>query len=194
MDFGTRMKKYEFGAMIALGFAYISMKNNEKFVLSTFDDKLEFFRPQKGAHQLASILHYLNSKQAKGASSFEKSLLTYRSLISSKALIVIISDFFYDTEEIKNILHRYKGNKIKLIQILDVMETKMNIEGDYNLIDLESDAKMRTFMDAFLRKQYFDKLSLHNTRILEVCGDVRADFFTVNNSENIFDVFYKVLS
>src|SRR3989344_6349154 len=108
MDFGNKIKKYDFASMIALGFSYIAMKNNEKFVLSTFDDKLEFFRPQKGKHQLASILQYLNNKKAGGVSSFEKSLLSYKNLISSKALIIIISDFFYDTNEIQAILHRYK--------------------------------------------------------------------------------------
>ncbi len=194
MDFGSKIKKYEFGAMIALGFSYIAMKNNEKFVLSTFDDKLEFFKPQKGKHQLASILEYLNSKQAKGVSSFEKSLLSYRSLINSKAMVIIISDFFYSPEEIKNILHRYKGNKIKLIQTLDYLENNMNLEGDYNLIDLESDARMRTFIDPFLRKQYFEKLNAHNAMIVEACNSVKADFFKVTNDENIFDVFYRILT
>ncbi len=193
MDFGTKIKKYEFASMIALGFAYIAMKNNEKFVLSTFDDKLEFFKPQKGAHQLASILHYLNGKQAKGVSSFERSLLAYNALINSKALVVIISDFFYSAEEIKNILYRYKGNKIKLIQVLDSMERVMDLEGDYNLIDLESDEKMHTFIDAFLRKQYFQKLGHHNWQIRETCSSVGADFFTVSNDENIFDIFYRIL-
>ncbi|MBS3175109.1 DUF58 domain-containing protein [Candidatus Woesearchaeota archaeon] len=194
MDFGNKIKKSDFAAMIALGFSYIAMKNNEKFVLSTFDDKLEFFRPQKGAHQLASILRYLNSKQAKGISSFEKSLVSYRSLINSKAMVIIISDFFYDTNEIKNILHRYKGNKIKLIQVLDSMEKKMDIEGDYNLIDLETDGRMHTFVDSFLKKQYFNKLEMHNASIIDACGSVKADFFSVSSDEGIFDVFYKVLS
>src|SRR3989344_2281033 len=194
MDFGTKIKKYEFASKIALGFAYIAMKNNEKFVLSTFDDKLEFFRPQKGKHQLASILQYLNNKKAGGVSSFEKSLLSYKSLINSKALIVIISDFFYDTNEIQAILHRYKRNKIKLIQVLDVLEKNMDIEGDFNLVDLESDDKMRTFIDPFLKKKYFERLHEHNGLIKDSCSSVHADFYSVGSDENIFDVFYRILT
>src|SRR3989344_7680955 len=48
MDFGSKIKKYEYASMIALGFSYIALKNNEKFVLSSFDDKLEFFKYKKG--------------------------------------------------------------------------------------------------------------------------------------------------
>ena len=36
MNFGSKLKKYEYASMIGLGFVYIALKNNEKFVLSTF--------------------------------------------------------------------------------------------------------------------------------------------------------------
>ncbi len=194
MNFGTKIKKYEFGSMIALGFSYIAMKNNEKFVLSTFDDKLEFFKPKKGARQLAAILNYLNSKTAKGISSFEQSLISYKSLVNSRAMIIIISDFFYDIEQIKTILHKYKNNKIKLIQVLDSVEKKMNLDGEYNLVDLESDNKMHTYIDPLVRQEYLKRLEEHNTKIINSCAEVKADFYTVNNEENIFDVFYRILN
>ncbi len=193
MDFGNKLKKYEYASMIGLGFSYIALKNNEKFVLSTFDDKLEFFRPKKGAGQIASILAYLNKKQAVGVSSFEKSLIKYKELISARAMVVIVSDFFYDVQQIKGMLHRYKKNKIILIQVLDPLERKLNLEGDYELVDLESDARLHTFVDPYLRKKYFEELELHQAKIRDACGDVKADFYIVGSDENIFDVFYKIL-
>src|SRR3989344_8086074 len=45
MNFGTKYKKSEFAAMIGLGYAYLAMKNNEKFVLSTFGEGLDKYRP-----------------------------------------------------------------------------------------------------------------------------------------------------
>ncbi len=194
MNFGSHFKKYEFASMIAMGFTFIALKNNEKFVLSTFDDKLEFFKPKKGSQQLASILQYLNSKKAEGVSSFESSLAQYKSLINSKALIVIISDFFYDVEQIKNVLYRYKNNKVKLIQILDSTERKLDLDGDYYLVDLESSQTMHTFIDPYLRKKYLDNLGFHNAKIKDACDEVGADFYSIVNDEDIFDVFYKVLN
>ena len=47
MDFGSKVKKFEYASMIGLGFAHIALRNNEKFVLTTFDDKLDFFRAKK---------------------------------------------------------------------------------------------------------------------------------------------------
>lgn len=193
MDFGSKLKKYEYASMIGLGFAYIALKNNEKFVFATFDDKLDFFKPRKGVRQIAAMLAYLNKKTAVGVSSFEKSLIKYRELINSRALIVFISDFFYDVEQIKNILHRYKKNKIILIQILDPIEKKLDFEGDFDLIDLESDVRMHTFVDPYLRKKYLEELQLHQIKVKSACGEIKADFHIVSSDENIFDVFYRVL-
>ena len=93
------------------------MKNNENFVLSTFDHHLDLFRPRKGIRQLAEIVYYLNKRSPHGITNFEESLASYKKLINSKALIIIISDFLYDPQEIKAVLHRMKRNKIKLIQV-----------------------------------------------------------------------------
>ena len=193
MNFGMKIKKYEYASMIGLGFAHIALRNNEKFVLATFDDKLDFFRPKKGAGQIASMLNYLNKKEAEGVSSFEESLIRYKELINSRALVVVISDFFYNAEQIKNILHRYKKNKIVLIQVLDPLEKNLNIEGDFDLIDLESDVRFHTFVDPYLRKKYLENLEMHQSIIRNECDGLKADFFAVSSDENIFDVFYRIL-
>lgn len=193
MDFGSKVKKYEYASMIGLGFAHLALRNNENFVLATFDDKLDFFKPKKGMGQITAMLGYLNKKKAEGVSDFYKSLISYKGLINSKALIVIISDFFYNIEHIKEILLRYKKNKIILVQTLDPIERKLDIEGDFNLEDLESNERMHTFIDPYLRKKYLEKLELHQGLIKEACGRVKADFYIASSDENIFDVFYRIL-
>ncbi len=193
MNFGRKIKKYEYSSMIALGFAYIALKNNENFVLSSFGDKLEFFRYKKGKKQIASILDYLNKKQASGVTNFYDSLISYKGLVNSRSLIVIISDFFYDLGQIESILNRFKKNKIMLIQVLDELERKFDMEGDYNLEDLESDSKLHTFVDPYLRKKYFEYLEKHQDSIKKVCNKLKVDFQIVDTGEDIFDVFYRIL-
>ena len=36
MDYGKRISKFEYASMIGLGYAYMALKNNEKFNFSTF--------------------------------------------------------------------------------------------------------------------------------------------------------------
>lgn len=193
MNFGAKLKKSDYASMIGLGFIYIALKNNERFVLSTFDDSLDFFQAKKGSKNLISIIEYLNSKKPRGKSNFQDALSRYKSLITSKALVVVVSDFLYDPVIIQEFLYRFRNNKIKLIQVLDKTEKKMDLEGDYELIDLETEDVLKTYVDPVVRKTYLSDLERHNARIKELCSDINADFYTVSNDEDIFDVFYKIL-
>lgn len=193
MNFGKRLKKFEYAGMMGIGFAYMAMKNNERFVLSTFSDKLEMFKARKGRKQLVSSIDYLNKKNADGNSSFEKSLAQYKKSINSRSLIVIISDFLYDLREVKNVIHKFKDHELILIQVLDEVENKLNIQGEFKLRDMESKGFLRTFISPFLRSKYMDNLSGHNARIRRICDDVGAKYFTVDTGTPIFENFYRIL-
>ena len=194
MGFGKKISKIDYASMVGLGFAHIASKNNEKFVLSTFSNRLDVFRPKRGGRQLGAILNYLNKKKPVGKSKFQDSLINYKKLLSSKSYVVFISDFFYNINEVRNVLYKYRKHKVVLVQVLDPMERDLKLEGDYDLVDVETDEEMKTVIDPLARKSYHDKLSLHNGAIIKACHDVGADFYSVSTSTPIFDTFYRILS
>jgi uncharacterized protein (DUF58 family) len=193
MGFGTKVKKIEYASMIGLGYAYMALKNNEKFVLSTFAEKLEQFKPRKGRRQIVAILDYLNSRKPKGESHLFESLAAYKNLINSRSLMVVISDFLYDVEQIQQMLYRYKAHDIVLIQVLDKVETELDLEGDCKLIDSETKDHMRTFVSPYSKKRYFDMLTDHKASIKRACTEVGARFFSFSTDYPVFDAFYKML-
>ncbi|MBI2109709.1 DUF58 domain-containing protein [Candidatus Woesearchaeota archaeon] len=194
MNFGTNTKKYEYASMLGLGFAYVAMKNNESFVLSTFSNELEPFRARRGMRQLAAIFNYLNKKKPAGISRLDESLRKYRKFINSKSLVVIISDFLYDLDEIKNVLYRFRNHEIKLIQVLDTSEKKMDFDGDFRLKDLETGGMLKTSISPFVRRRYLDLLAVHNEKIEKACDEVGAKFYSVHTGFPIFDAFHFILS
>ncbi|MEM3126650.1 MAG: DUF58 domain-containing protein [Candidatus Woesearchaeota archaeon] len=193
MNFGKTIKKSEYGAMLAIGFAYLAMRKNEKFVLSTFAEELELYRPRRGLSHLASMVHYLNEKKVEGKTEFFRDITKHKRMVKSRSLIVIISDFLYDIEEIKNALLRYRGHEIVVIQVLDPLERKLRLEGDFQFQDVETGGVLRTFVGPFLRKTYEDKLSAHNAALQYICDQVHATFYTVTTDQDIFEVFFRIL-
>jgi uncharacterized protein (DUF58 family) len=193
MGFGKKRKKSDYASMIGIGFAYMALKNNEKFVLSTFSDKLKVFKPKKGMSQLASMVEYLNQKRPKGTTNLEQALAKYKKMIGSKSYVVIISDFLYDPAQIENTLIRYKHNKIKLVQVLDDTEIRLDLEGDFKLKDSESNILMRTFISPFLRKNYTSMLAAHQAKIKRLADQVGAEFYVVSTASSIFDTFHQIL-
>ena len=195
MGFGKNTKKAEYASEIGVGFAYIAMKNNERFVLSTFADKLELFQPRRGRKQLAAIVEYLNSKRPSGVTNFLDALSRYyKSQIRSKSLIVIISDFLYGLDQISEAIYRFKDHDVIMIQVLDEIETELPFEGDYKLTDSESRSIMRTNLNPQLRKRYLDMMADHQARISRIAGEVHGNFFVVSTKEQVFDAFYRILT
>lgn len=111
MNFGQNTKKYEYAAMVALGFAYMALRNNERFEVSTFSDALNILKPAKGASMLLSILDQLNNTTPKGKSILHENLLHYKAAIKSKSLIVIISDFLFNLEELRRALYLFREER-----------------------------------------------------------------------------------
>lgn len=195
MAFGRgKHKKSEFASMIGLGFSYMALKNNEKFVLSTFSDHLELFKPKRGKKQIMSILDFLSKKKAKGDMKLDEASALYKKKIPrQRSLMVIISDFLYPIEEIKSCLYRFKDNDLILIQVLDVLERDLKLEGDFRLQDVETKSHMRTFISPYLKKHYSKMMQEHIARINQECEAVGAEFYSANTGQKIFDVFYDVL-
>ncbi len=194
MGFGKDISKTEYASMLGLGFAYLSLRKNEKFVLSAFSDKLDVFKPKKGKKQLVSIVDYLNKKKPSGHSRLYYSLSNYKKLIKSKSLIVIISDFLYDVSEIRNAVYSLKNNELILIQLLDASERDITLKGDFHLKDAESGIKLRTFIGPLLKKIYSKNLQEHQLGIQKVADEIKARFYRVFTDESIFDVFYRIAS
>jgi uncharacterized protein (DUF58 family) len=194
MNFGTGVTKAEYAGMLGLGFGYLALRNNERFVLCTFSDRLDVFKPQKGRRQMTSMLDYLNKKKAKGESKLDDSIGSYKPLIRSRSMVVIISDFLYPIEEIKKALHHLKKQEVLLIQVLDKQEKKLDLEGDYKLTDAESKDTLQTFINPFTKKQYKGMMEEHNSKIQNEAERYGAKFFSTDTGKPVFDAFYEVLN
>jgi uncharacterized protein (DUF58 family) len=195
MSFGShKYNKSSYASMMAIGFAYIAMKNNERFAMSTFSDKLTTYRPRRGRKQLAYMFEQMNKEKAKGVTEFEKSISSYKKMLNSKSYVVILSDFLYPTQEIQNILNKLRKHEVKLVQILDPVEAGLKVEGDFKLRDLESSQVMRTYVSPKMRKKYLAQLHSHNSLIKKMCKETNSSFYTISTKTPVFDAFYEVLT
>ncbi len=193
MNFGKPFTKFEYAAMIGVGFAYLAMKDNEKFQFATFSENISVFQPRKGMNQLASMVEHLNGVKIDGESRFLESMTRYKKFIGSRSLIVIVSDFLVDVEEIKKALYILGNHDIKLIQVLGREEKDLMIEGDFKLRDSEIKSELRTYIGPRLRHNYLSLLNKHVSQIHETCSSLNIDFYQVTTDTPIFDTFYNIL-
>jgi len=194
MDFGRMTRKFEYAAMIGLGFAYMGLRNNEKFEISTFSDSLVRFRPRKGNNQLMSLLDQLNNLKLTGKSQFYECISKYKDAIRSKSVVVIVSDFLFDLNQLKETLYRFKKSEVTIVQVLDEEEINLSLEGDVKLFDAEEPKSwIRTYISNRLVRDYETQLHSHNAQVKSICDSLNMKFLQVSTHKPIFETFFDLM-
>ena len=143
--------------------------------------------------QLASMVYHLNEVKTHGFSKLLDAMQQYKKVIGSRSLLVLISDFLIDINEIIEALYNLGDHEIKIIQVLDPVEKDLRYSGDFKLIDSETKTDLRTFISPRLRVEYQQMLDSHCARIEETCNRLGMHFFQITTDTPVFDAFYKVL-
>jgi len=193
MDYGKLITKFDYASMIGVGFAYLAMKENEKFQFSTFSEDLSVFQSKKGMGQLISMVDHLNSVKPKGKSRIRDAIKQYKKLIGSRAMLVLISDFLMPFEEIEEALYLLGDHEIKVIQVLDPVEKELKLQGDFKLRDSETLVKMHTHIGPRLRMRYQQMLGDHSAKIEGACNKLGMKFHQITTDTPVFDAFYEIL-
>ena len=193
MNYGNP-RKFDYASMLGIGFAHLSLKDQERFQFATFSDNLEVFQPKKGLNQVGVMMDHLNKTRVKGKSNFLNAMTSYRKILKTKSLLIIISDFLVDPAEVKEALLRLGTRNAKIIQILDPSEKELEISGDVKLRDAETSEVLRTYISPRLVSKYEHKLADHISDLSKACFEMKADFYAVTTNTPVFDIFYRVLS
>lgn len=193
MDYGGKTTKFDYASMLAVGYAYVAVRQNEKFQFATFGAKMRNFKPARGMRQIASMIDHLNSMKPEGESFLARGLAQYKRFIKSRSYIVLISDFLVPIEEIKKALPRLGDHEVHIIHTLDRKEVDLRMEGDLRLHDMETKGILQTFISPKLRRGYQQKMKQHILEVEETCDQLGFNYHLVTTEIPIFDTFYELL-
>ncbi|MGM5485365.1 MAG: DUF58 domain-containing protein [Nanobdellota archaeon] len=194
MNFGRDKTKFDYGCMLGIGFAFLAMKNNDKFEFSTFSEDLYPVKARRGRKQLAGIIDHLEKLKAGGRTDFEKMMSRYRRFIKNKSMVVIISDFMFDREQIEKGLSYFRKHDLKVIQLLDKSEVNLDLEGDLKLKDSEDNSMMRTYLSKKMKERYYKQLEEHKAFIQKTVESLRGTFYPADTSQDVFNILFNTIS
>lgn len=193
MNYGKDTTKFDYAAMIGLGFSHMAMRRNEKFTFATFSERVKQLRPGRGANQLMSIFDIMTKLNVKGQSYFKDAMDNYKKYIHGRSLIVLISDFLYDLDEVREVLFRYRKSEVYVVQVLDPAERELALQGDVVLEDAETGTTLRSFVSRRMKNDYENKMAEHIYQLKDICEENDAAFVSVTTDTPIFETFYHVL-
>lgn len=193
MNYGRTLTKYSFASMIAAGYLFLAMRENERFRFTFMRDDMEVHAMRRGRNHFAEYVNEANELQPGGNTHLGAAIEQYMPLLKSKSLVIIVSDFLFDRDELERALGQLHRHDVHLVRVLDRDELELPFEGDYRLQDLETGDRLRTFISTAARQQYREKLEQHTAFLEGVATSLGFEFFDVDTSEPIFDAFYRIV-
>lgn len=190
MTYGDARCKFDYAATAAASLAYLIQQQSDAVSLTLFDEGVvSQLTPSNSRAQLNSILHRLAEAKPNGKTKIGTILHHMASLISTKGIVIILSDLFDEPAEIMAGLRhlRHRGHDVILFHILDRDEVdfpfdRMTMfEGLEQLPHLLVDPKS-------LREAYTKEVQAFERQMRRGCLLQRVDYERVVSDQNL-DVF-----
>jgi uncharacterized protein (DUF58 family) len=197
-----RISKLTYGCFLAACLAYFSSLQRDRIGLATIDTDIVDYVPP-GGKQLQNILHTLDridkkSRDAKvtpGKGSLLPPLRKLSETLRRRSLVLLISDFYEDPNEIMSALThvRGRGNDVVVFHLLDPREKDFSFTDASNFIDMETGEKMPVIPE-YLRKQYAELVKEHSAILSKRIGETRADYAMFDTSKPLDGALFTYLA
>jgi uncharacterized protein (DUF58 family) len=185
--------KFEYGAKLGLGFAYLVARAHDDFRFATFTEnynRLDRGRSNRG--EVLGLIDRLNGIEPAGDAELGRSLEAYADTIGSRSLVLVVSDCLEPPEEVERGLEALARNKLVLARVMDPAERDLPVSGDALVEDMESPRTLRTHLGGRRREQYRDRLERHVEDVAERARTLRARHELVDTGTEFFDSFGQV--
>jgi uncharacterized protein (DUF58 family) len=197
MKYGSgKVTKFDYARTMAATLAYLILLQRDAASLAIFDTKVESFAPR--TDNLASIHNLMGLLAAfePGQKTNIAAVLNEMALqIKRKGIIILISDFFDDTDEVlQSIQHlRFNGSEVIVFHVLDPYEIEFPFNGVVEFLGLEGQQKLLT-RPAELRKSYLAEFNAFAEKLRGGCERNGCNYVQVNTATPWHEVLSSYLA
>ncbi|GAD52344.1 hypothetical protein MBEHAL_1104 [Halarchaeum acidiphilum MH1-52-1] len=191
MDYGEGdAYKFDYGAKLGLGFAYLAAEEHNDFRFSLFRERPERLDTgRSNRSELLRLVDRLNATDPSGETAFVDALDAYAATIGSKSLVIVVSDLLVDPDDVASGVAALSRNDVVLPQVLSPAELDPEPTGDTIFRDAETGATERAYFGGRRTRTYRERLDDHVAAVTERARDLRADHALIDTGEDFFDAF-----
>jgi uncharacterized protein (DUF58 family) len=196
-----RVSKLTYACYLAACLTYFSSLQRDRVGMATIDHDIVDYVPPSAKH-LRLVLHSLDriersardAKVMPGKSTLQAPLRKLSETLRRRSIVVLISDFYEDPDEIINALShvRGRGNDVIVFHLLDPREIDFSYTEASNFIDMETGTKMPVIPE-YLRQQYRELVREHTASLQRRIGETRADYALFDTSKPLDQALFRYL-
>jgi uncharacterized protein (DUF58 family) len=198
-----RLSKLTYACYLAACLTYFSSMQRDRVGLATIDGDIVDYIPPSAKH-LQLILHSLHrtdtrqsdasSGKARAKAALLPPLRKLSESVRRRSLVVLISDFYEDVDDIINALTylRGRGNDIIAFHLLDPRELDFSFTEASNFIDMETGERMPVIPE-YLRTQYREIVKQHTAALNKRMTENRIDYSLFDTSKPLDRALFSYL-
>lgn len=182
MAFGNRGRvKLEMARQIVAHLAYLLVNQGDAAGLSLCGQGLHVeIPPRRQASHLQRIFQQLELAQCGGGTGLTSALHVVAEKVAQRALVVVLSDFFCDLDELQQALQhlRHRKHDVCLFQLLDPQEIDFELERPLRFVDLEDGTSVVT-EPSLIATEYRAAVQEFLRRVAALCHRTQMDHWLV---------------
>jgi uncharacterized protein (DUF58 family) len=179
------VSKLDYGRFFAAALIYLAHRQHDAVGLLAFNDRVHQFRPPTGRSTgVRALYHELDQLEASGGSDWTLPLTQVQGQFRKAGLIVLISDFYTDPDELATALRGLSanGHDLLLVHVLAPAEQTPQLAGATTLRDVETGEVMEVTREE-LQAHYPARLAAHLTRLKQLILGMGGHYLQVTTSE-----------
>ena len=176
-----KTSKIDYAKMLTACLINLSLRQRDATGLVLFNDKIINSLPAKSKNTwLNQCLITLQNIRCHGTTNLPETIFKFNEQIKKRSLIVIITDFFDNTDELVKALNYLKFNRHHciLFHIIDSAEQEFNFKDEIDFIDLETDEVMNV-SPWMIRKEYLNKFQSFSEKHKEMIEKLEFEYVPI---------------
>lgn len=181
-DHGPSWTKFDHATAIAAALCYLAIQQQDAVGLAVFDNDLRrYLKPSNSPTQWKQIVQELTQQPRVRKTHTGRVLQQLAEKLTHRSLVLILSDFFDDLDDIETAMRllRFRRHELIVMQILDPAEIKFPFEQVTMFKGLEQAGELLTEPRA-LREAYLEQLHTATNRLRQTCRSMDVDFEQIN--------------
>jgi len=194
MSYGSHaVTKLDYARYLAASLTYFSRKQRDRVGLVTFDDDVVDYVPAS-AKNLDLCLHTLHRARAGRPGELGKPILKATESLRRKGIIVLISDFYEDVEDVVRAVRvlQAPGHDVMVFHLLDPDELDLPFHGPSNFRDMESGEELPVIPEK-LREGYREVLTVHTEALRDRFTAGGVDYVRLDTSGPLDQALFRFL-
>ena len=186
-SYKTNPAKFDYARRLVATFAYLLVHQGDAAGLTVCNQTPPpEIPPKRTPSHVQLILESIDTATAEGETLIVKELHAMAERIRPRAMVVVISDFFCDLEELVGAVQhlRFKKHDVVLLQLLDRQEVEFKFDHPVRFQDLESGTSI-VAEPQLIREEYLRQLSLFQDSLRQKASEMRVDLRTFMTDEPI---------